>query len=147
MNGNDTDERLMRAAVEEGLKNPKAAFGAVIADSGTAEIVARGTNASHENPLRHGEIAAIEAGVAEGISDWSNLVLYTTAEPCPMCMAAILWSGIGRVVYGTSVPTLTRLGWSQIQIRAAEVIRRSHRPQTGLTGGVLEADCDRLFQR
>jgi len=71
-------------------------------------------------------------------------VLYTTAEPCPMCIGAILWSGIGTVVFGTSIRFLQRRGWRQIDIRAGEVVRRS--PWTcEIAGGVLERECNALF--
>jgi tRNA(adenine34) deaminase len=60
-------------------------------------------------------------------------------------MSAILWCGFHSVVFGTSIPTLTDLGWNQISIRASEVVQRSHRPQTAVVGGVLESQCDQLF--
>ena len=65
-------------------------FGAVIVDSTTGDVVARGHNRSKENPTFHGEIDAINRCAAEhpGI-DWSKLVTYTTAEPCPMCQSAM----------------------------------------------------------
>ena len=76
-----------------------------------------------------------------------NLVLYTTAEPCPMCQAAVLWSGIQTVVYGPSIRSLQRLGWRQIDILAEEVVRRSPAWQCTLIGGVPERECDALFER
>ncbi|AUR85992.1 hypothetical protein NVP1081O_257 [Vibrio phage 1.081.O._10N.286.52.C2] len=51
-------------------------------------------------------------------------VLITNAEPCPMCMAAIIWSGkIDTVIYNVDIPTLMNLGWKQSSIRAADVIK------------------------
>ena len=78
-------------------------YGALIADaSGT--IVAEGRNHASNNPLWHGETSAI-ANLSRLINTSvydvaGNLTLYTTAEPCPMCMGAILWSGFAAVVYG-----------------------------------------------
>ena len=78
--------------------------------------------------------------------DPGQLVLYTTAEPCAMCQGAILWSGIGTVVYGTSIRFLQSLGWRQIDILAEEVIRRSPAWRCTLVGGVLEQECNALFE-
>ncbi len=141
-------ERDMRAAIDAARQVPELPFGAVLVDSRSGEIVARGHNRSGENPTFHGEIDVINrlaARAGRGEIDWSALVLYTTAEPCPMCQGAIEWAGIGNVVYGTSIETLQRLGWWQIDIRADEVIRRTPFRETRITGGVLEADCDALF--
>ena len=142
-------ERFMRAAIEEARQVPELPFGAVLVDSRSGEIVARGHNRSNENPTFHGEIDCINNLMSQplgGEIDWSALVLYTTAEPCPMCQGAIEWAGIGHVVYGTSIATLKRLGWWQIDISAEEVIRRTPFRNTKITGGVLEAECDALFE-
>jgi tRNA(adenine34) deaminase len=58
-----------------------------------------------------------------------------------------LWSGIETVVFGTSIRSLQRMGWRQIDILAEEVIRRSPAWNCTLIGGVLERDCDALFQK
>ena len=63
-----------------------------------------------------------------------------------MCQGAILWSGFETVVYGTSIRSLQRLGWQQIDILAEEVIRRSPEWHCTLIGGVLEQECDSLFE-
>jgi len=74
-------------------------------------------------------------------------VLYTTAEPCPMCMGAILWSGIESVVFGTTIQFLVDIGWKQLHIPAREVIERSPEWHCKVIAGVLEAECDELFLR
>ena len=93
------------------------------ADPKDGTIVAEGRNDAGVDPIWHGEMAAIK-----NLSDIVNatgktvyavaptLALYTTAEPCPMCMSAITWSGFGRVVYGTSIPYISSLGQPQIQV-------------------------------
>lgn len=125
---------------------PKHPFGAVIVRRETGDIVARGVNAASMNPTLHGEIDAINRCAASqpGIA-WSELDLYTTAEPCPMCQSAIEWAGFGSVYYGTSIPTLVCLGWNQIDIRAEEVSRRTPFRKTKVFGGILAAECDALF--
>ncbi|MDG1895367.1 MAG: nucleoside deaminase [Fuerstiella sp.] len=106
----NTHEQFMSRAIEVAKENPWDPFGAVIVDRETKVIVSEGVNRSSGNPILHGEIDAINNYAATGTSEWSRLTLYTTAEPCPMCMSAILWSGISSVVFGASIPTLMKLG-------------------------------------
>lgn len=140
------DERFMMLALAAAAGNPAAPFGAVIVDA-DGTLVAEGCNRAGENPTLHGEIDAINAA-ARGAppTPWRGWTLYTTAEPCPMCMGAIVWAGFGRLVFGTSVATLKRYGWRQIDLTAAEVAARAPGfPPVEITGAVLEAECDRLF--
>jgi len=137
-------EDFMRRAVEIAKGNPKAPFGTVVVDRASGQVVAEGLNRGQENPIWHGEIDALSRLGPE--IDRSQLTLYTTAEPCPMCQAAILWSGIDQVVYGTSIETLIALGRPQIVMRAEEVATRANFAACALVGGVLEAECDELFR-
>lgn len=139
-------ERFMRQAIRLAGHVPDLPFGAVIVHRETGEVLAEGWNRSEEHPLWHGEIDAINRLVATAASaDFRDLVLYTTAEPCPMCQGAILWAGIGEVVFGTSIRFLIDTGWRQIDIPAAEVVSRAPEWQCRVTGGVLQAECDELF--
>jgi len=139
-------ERYMRQAIALAGHVPDRPFGAVIIDRETGEVVAEGWNKSDDNPTLHGEIDAINRlVVAAPGTDGSRLVLYTTAEPCPMCQGAILWAGIGAVVFGTSIRFLIDIGWRQIDIPAEELVRRSTGWQCVVTGGVLESECNELF--
>jgi len=137
---------FMNAAIAEARHNPAFPFDSVLVDDMNGSIVARGRNRGSENPTWHGEIDVINRCAAEQPEvEWNHLVLYTTAEPCPMCMSAILWTGIRGVVYGTSIPTLVRSGYRQIPIRAREVIAVTEFADCTLKGGILEAECDALF--
>lgn len=139
-------EFFMRRAIELALNVPNVPFGALIVNRDTNEILAEGWNKTSNNPTWHGEIDVINQLVLRQESlDASKLVLYTTAEPCPMCMSAILWAGIGMVVFGTSIRFLQNNGWHQIDIHADEVVRRSPHWSCELLGGVLEKDCNALF--
>ena len=139
-------ESFMRRAIELALNVPNLPFGALIVNRDTNEILAEGWNKTDINPTWHGEIDVINQLVLRQESlDASKLVLYTTAEPCPMCMSAILWAGIGMVVFGTSIRFLQNNGWHQIDIHADEVVRRSPHWSCELLGGVLEKDCNALF--
>ena len=140
-------KRYMRRAIELAANVPDFPFGALIVDRRTGKIVAEGWNKSSVNPTWHGEIDAINR-LAKSQSEFegSHLVLYTTAEPCPMCQGAVLWSGIETVVYGSSIRFLQSQGWRQIDILAEEVVRRSPSWKCKLVGGVLEEECNKLFE-
>jgi len=145
MSGPD-HERYMRRAIELTANAPALPFAAVIVHRGTGEVVAEGWNKTADNPTLHSEIDAINNLIASAHAlDRSELVLYTTAEPCPMCQGAILWSGIGAVVFGASIRFLLDIGWRQIDIPADEVARRSPGWMCAVTGGVLEGECNELF--
>jgi tRNA(Arg) A34 adenosine deaminase TadA len=136
----------MRQAIALAKQVPRLPFGAVIVRRATGEIVAEGFNRSSESPTFHGEIDAINrCAAAHSSIDWTDLDLYTTAEPCPMCQSAIEWAGIATVYYGTSIPYLKDRGWWQIDIRAEEVARRTPFRQTKIVGGILESECNPLF--
>ena len=141
-------ERYMRRAVGIARGNPDAPFGCVIADGKTGEILAEGLNDAEKSPILHGETAAV-TDLFDGRpdADPSDLVLYTTAEPCPMCSGAILWSGIRSVVLGTRLETLKRLGRPLVNLPCEEVSRRASFDGFEVTYGVLEAECDALFEK
>ena len=89
--------RLSEQAMAEGTGPP---FGAVIVRDGT--VVAEGCNHTHarNDPTAHAEIVAIRlACEAVGSPSLAGCTIYSSAEPCPMCLAAIYWAGIGRVYY------------------------------------------------
>lgn len=139
-------EHFMTRAIAAAQQAPRRPFGAVIVDSRNAQVVSTGCNRATQNPTWHGEIDAMNRLWEGGpVPEPESLVLYTTAEPCVMCQGAIVLSGIGTVVFGTSVATLKRLGWKQFDLSAAEVAAKSYRPAMRIVGGVLEPQCDELF--
>jgi tRNA(Arg) A34 adenosine deaminase TadA len=138
---------FMRRAVAQAQQVPLLPFGAVLVRGATREVLAEGHNRTAASPTFHGEIDVINRLAADQPQvGWESLVLYTTAEPCPMCQAAIEWAGIPLVVYGSSIPFLQGLGWWQIDIRAGEVAQRTPFRRTAVLGGVLAKECNALFE-
>ncbi len=97
--------RYMRMAITEARKGIRAGhggpFGAVIVKDGV--VVGKGHNRVIEknDPTCHGEVMAIHAACKKlGTFDLSGCEIYTTGEPCPMCLGAILWANIDKVYYG-----------------------------------------------
>lgn len=97
------DKIFLRRAIElaaSGIKQGGGPFGAVITEKG--KIIAESNNkvVINTDPTAHAEVLAIrEAAGKLGTHDLSGCVLYSSCEPCPMCLGAIYWSGIERVVY------------------------------------------------
>lgn len=140
------DEGFMRIALAEAARGDFP-FGAVIVRDG--EEVSRGRNLGKttNDPTAHGEMVAIRRFLAERpAAELEGTTLYTSGEPCPMCMSAIVWCRIGRVVYGASIEELaTRLG--QIMLTSRAVADAAPFADISITGGVLSAEALALFPR
>ena len=140
-------ERAMRLAIAEARGNPAFPFGAVILRAADRHVLATGVNKGAANPTFHGEIVAINDYVARhGNRGWDEAILYTTGEPCPMCMSAMVWAAMGGVVWGTSVAQLREFGIKQILIPANAVIGASPFYRGEMLGHVLQAKTDALFR-
>ena len=112
-----TENEFMQMAVDEALyginQRHGGPFGCTIVKDG--KIVGRGHNQVllKHDPTSHGEMVAIrEAGLELGTHDLSGCVLYTTGEPCPMCLCACLWARIDKVYYGCTLEDNANIGFS-----------------------------------
>jgi tRNA(Arg) A34 adenosine deaminase TadA len=121
-------------------------FGAEIVHTDTGERLMRATNAVGEehDPSAHAEVRTIRLACRKLNSpSLRGYTLYTTCEPCPMCMACALWARMDRVVYGATISDAARFG-HQIQIPATEVVSRSD--MKCVVDGPIERDaCFALF--
>lgn len=97
---------FMRQAIAlavENVKNDGGPFGAVIVKDG--RVVATGVNrvVPDNDPTAHAEVNAIRAACVKlGTFNLSGCVLYTSCEPCPMCLGAIYWAHIDKIYYGAT---------------------------------------------
>ncbi|KTD36026.1 cytidine/deoxycytidylate deaminase [Legionella nautarum] len=137
---------FMAATIEVASSNPIAPFGAIIVYD-NKDILLKSVNSAHHHPLMHGELSVIHTLFNNGFnSDVSKLSLYTTAEPCPMCAAAIYWAMIPKVIYGTSISFLHELFGRQIQVSAEEILSKTPDFYScHLIGGIMEDKCNQLF--
>ncbi|EGG21693.1 CMP/dCMP deaminase [Cavenderia fasciculata] len=103
-------EGNMQKVIDYYLNGPtgaKSFFSALIVDAVTNEEICYGYNQGGKSMIYHGEIQAImNCTTITGRNSWSGTYLYTTGESCPMCQAAIMWSGFDKVIYGSSIKTL-----------------------------------------
>ena len=100
------DKKFMQLAIDLSIENVAQGggpFGAVIVRNG--EIIATGTNRVTENcdPTAHAEVSAIRAACAKlGDFKLSGCTIYSSCEPCPMCLSALYWAGVERIFYGNT---------------------------------------------
>jgi tRNA(Arg) A34 adenosine deaminase TadA len=140
------DERFMRMAIEE-ARRADFPFGAVIVRDGT--VIARGGNLGRtdRDPTAHGEMVTIRRGLAaHGPEALRGATLYTSGEPCAMCMGAILWCHFGRLVYAASMAQLAARV-HQIMLTSAEVAAKAPFAPIAITGGVLADEALALFAK
>jgi tRNA(adenine34) deaminase len=139
------DERFMRMAIDE-AKQADFPFGAVIVRNGA--VIARGRNLGRTNgdPTAHGEMVAIRRFLDKyPAAALRGATLCTSGEPCAMCMGAILWCRISRLVFAASVAQLaTKI--DQIMLSSAEVAATAKFAPITITGGVLADEAMALFK-
>ena len=105
----------MREAIrlsEDNVRNGGGPFGAIIARDG--EIVGTGTNRVTPDcdPTAHAEVNAIRAAASRlGTFDLSGCEIYSSCEPCPMCLGAIYWAHLDRMYYGNNKHDAAAIGF------------------------------------
>jgi len=106
MNITEQDRQFMREAIrlaDESVRRGGGPFGAVIVKDG--QIVAGSANSVtiDNDPTAHAEVNTIRQACQQlGSFDLSGCVIYTSCEPCPMCLGAIYWARISRIYYGNN---------------------------------------------
>ncbi len=144
----DTERmRTLVAFTARSMRTPSPRpFGASIIRTKSGELLLRALNAVRQenDPSAHAEVRAIRLATKrlKQVS-LAGYTLYTTCEPCPMCMSAALWARLDRVVYGATIEDANR-HCNQIQIPAAEVTARSDM-QCTVDGPLLRDECYALF--
>src|SRR5215471_8238363 len=145
-NASAEDESFMRLALDE-ARQGDFPFGAVIVREG--RVIARGHNVGRttRDPTAHGEMVAIHRCLADhGTAALVGSTLYTSGEPCAMCMGAILWCRVGRLVFAASVQQLaTKI--DQIMLSSAEVAAKAPFVPITIRGGVLADEAMQLFAK
>lgn len=110
------DEQFMREAIALSVENVRrqrgGPFAALIVKHG--QVIARGANqvTLANDPTAHGEIVAIRAACQSlGSFQLTGCELYTSCEPCPMCLAAMHWARLARFYYGNTRQDAARIGF------------------------------------
>lgn len=135
----------MKAAIEiaETYKTP---FGAALAMGDELFVTAANQTGELYDPTAHAEVMAIrKLGEHLKRTDLSGFTLYTTCEPCPMCMSAAIWAKIDTVFYGCSIPEISKY-MAQINLRAEDLLKTGFL-NIGIKGAVNESECRELLRK
>ncbi len=132
-----------KTGVDAGHGGP---FGACVARGASLIAAAYNTVLRDADPTAHAEINAIrEACRLLGTHDLSGCVLVCSAEPCPMCYAAIRWARISALVYGADMACAAKFGFDDADFES-EFKRPTLKRSLPSRGGLLAEECEALFQ-
>lgn len=141
----DDDMRFMNMAAELAEKNIDEGggpFGAVIVRDGV--VVATGVNrvTADNDPTAHAEVNAIRnACRKEQTFNLSGCVIYTSCEPCPMCLSALYWAGVSRIYYGNTKDDAEAINFSD-----SFIYRELDKPKTERMIPCIKMDSSRTIK-
>lgn len=145
-----SDEQWMRQAIDvciKGIDAGQAPFAAVIVQGGRLICVTHNTVLRDTDPTAHAEINAIrQAAKILATIALHGCEMFTTCEPCPMCLSALHWAKFDRVVYGADIADAAAAGFSELRMPAGELATTAGSPLR-VEGSLLVNECRELFQR
>jgi tRNA(Arg) A34 adenosine deaminase TadA len=139
----------MRSAIQsawQGIRKGEMPFGACVVKKGQPIVSTHNSARVNMDTTAHAEMQAIrEAGRRRRTLDLSGCVVYATCEPCPMCFAASVWAGVGRIVYACRIEDAERAGIRQIPITS---VRMNQLGRCGIeiAGDFLREESLKLFE-
>ncbi|MGB8065131.1 MAG: nucleoside deaminase [Candidatus Sulfotelmatobacter sp.] len=127
--------RAIQLSLDNVLSGQGGPFGAVIVKNG--EMIAEGVNrvTAINDPTAHAEVVAIREACAKlGAFELTDCEIYTSCEPCPMCLGAIYWARLARVYFGNLASDASKIGFddSFIYREIAQVLRKRSIPMVPL---------------
>ena len=131
----------MQQAIKAGREGDTP-FGAVIVNAEN-DYISAFNSTNEDGATAHAEMNVIRKISTLPFKHPSELTLYTTVEPCPMCMSAIIWAGIGNIRYGISIEEVS-VFIKQIKISSHEVASKSWK-QVTIKGGIEKEKCLELW--
>jgi len=143
-----TGDEAMRLAIETtraGIAAGQSPFGAVLVRDGSVVAATHNTVWRDTDPTAHAEVNCLRrAAAALATVDLSGTTLYSTCEPCPMCLAAIHWAKVDRVVFGASIADSAAAGFVELPIPAKSLAEQGG-SRLVVEGGILRDECVALF--
>ena len=137
----EDDSFWMRVAIDVAAE-AATPFGAVLVDE-EGQHVAGFNSTKLDGATAHAEMNVVRKMDQLDYDNAEDLILYTTVEPCPMCMGAIIWAGIGSVKYGLSIDEVTEFT-KQIKLPSTQLAERAWRSIL-ITGGIEKERCLQLW--
>lgn len=110
------DAKFMRMAIDLATGNVRGCkggpFGAVVVRDGEVIAAAANTVTTSNDPTAHAEVNAVRAACAKlGSFQLDGCDVYTSCEPCPMCLAALYWARCARIFYGNTAADAAAAGF------------------------------------
>jgi len=145
----NSESELMSLAIakaREGIAAGQSPFGAIIVRGSEVVAATHNTVWRDTDPTAHAEVNCIRSAArALELIDLSGCEMYSTCEPCPMCLAAIHWAKIDRVVYGATIADAAAAGFCELHV-SAQVLAELGKSLLKVESGLLRADCAQLFE-
>jgi tRNA(Arg) A34 adenosine deaminase TadA len=144
-----TEIEAMQYAIEkahDGIESGQSPFGAVIVRGDDEIVAAHNTVWRDCDPSAHAEVNAIRAtSAALKTIDLSGRTMFSTCEPCPMCLAAIHWARIDRVVFGATIADAEAAGFTELRVSAVDLARLGG-SRLRVEPGPCRDECCKLFE-
>ena len=145
---NSEDRKFLRLAIDTARQNIQEGggpFGAVVVMNGNIISSAGNRVVTGHDPTAHAEVQAIRmAAAALGTHELGSCVIYASCEPCPMCLGAIYWAGIRRVVYASDRHRAAAAGFDDEMIYTELAKHRDDRNVT--MDRAMEEEGDSVFR-
>lgn len=143
------DQEWMRRAIaktREGIAAGQSPFGALIVKEGVEVAATHNTVWRDTDPTAHAEVNCLRAASkALKTIDLAGCTLYSTCEPCPMCLAATHWAKVDRVVFGATIDDAATAGFCELHVAAVDLAAQGRSPLR-VEGGLLREECAALFR-
>ena len=137
--------RLAIAKTREGIAAGQSPFGAAVVRNGELVAATHNTVWRTCDPTAHAEVNCIRAAAtALKAIALHGCTLYSTTEPCPMCLAAIHWAKIDRVVFGATIADAAAAGFKELFVSAKDLVVLGRSPLV-VESGLLRDECAALF--
>ncbi|MFO0808747.1 MAG: nucleoside deaminase [Gemmataceae bacterium] len=144
------EQAFMWRAIEkarEGIATGQSPFGAAVVKDGHVVAASHNTVWRDIDPTAHAEVNAIRlAATALSTIKLIGCTMFTTCEPCPMCLSAIHWAHFDRVVYGATIADAAFAGFRELTYPAKDLAKLGGSDLV-VDGGLLREPCAELFQR
>ena len=125
-------ERLLAAAIDLARQAREAGnhpFGALLAIDGQVILTAQNTVHTDRDPTAHAETNLVSAAIAQLTPEQiGRSVLYTSCEPCAMCVGKMYWAGVRSVVYALPATELARLAGGDFLVECRTLFARASEP-------------------
>lgn len=121
-------------------------FGAVIINDGQIIASSHDMEDTKNDPTSHAEMNVIKEASQKLGKRLTGCILISTHEPCPMCAAAVVWSGISEIAYGYSIKEALEQGRKRIKLTCNEIFERAN-ANIKIHEGILHYECSVLYRK